>query len=247
VSLTFVRFEGADYNCVYTRDIRERKRAEVEKARLEAQLLHAQKLESIGRLAGGVAHDFNNMLSVILGYTELITGSLAPDDRLLQPLDEIKKAACRSRDTTHQLLAFSRKQVILPRAVDLNALVEDARNALLRLIGEDIDLVFVPGEGLWNVVLDPSQVEQTLVNLIVNARDALPDGGRITVQTANVEIDDAYCREHLDAKPGDYVVLSVSDDGSGMDDETLAHIFEPFFSTKKVARAPGWAWPRSTA
>jgi CheY-like chemotaxis protein len=174
-----------------------------------------------------------------LGYVELIAGSLPEDDVLLEPLGEIKKAAYRSRDTTRQLLAFSRKQVIAPRAVDLNALVEDAKNALLRLIGEDIELVFRPGDGLWKVVFDPAQVEQTLVNLIVNARDALPDGGRITVETANVAIDDAYCRDRVEIKPGDYVALTISDDGIGMDDETLSHIFEPFFSTKEMGKGTG--------
>src|SRR6185369_10844671 len=147
--------------------------------------------------------------------------------------------ACRSRDTTRQLLAFSRKQVIVPRAVNLNALVEEARNSLLRLIGEDVQLTFVAGAELWNVLFDSSQVQQMLVNLIVNARDALSHGGRITVETANVQIDQGYCRDHVDAKPGDYVVLTVADDGSGMDDDTLAHIFEPFFSTKETGKGTG--------
>jgi PAS domain S-box-containing protein len=239
ISVSVMEFEGEEYHWVYARDISERKRAEQEKARLETQLLHAQKLESVGRLAGGVAHDFNNMLSVILGYTELISGSLAVGDPLLEPLGEIKKAACRSRDTTRQLLAFSRKAPIVPRAVELNALVEQARNSLLRLIGEDIDLTFVPGEALWNIAFDPAQVEQALVNLIVNARDALPDGGRITIETSNVQLDEAYCRDHVEVKPGDYVMLTVSDDGVGMDDETLSHIFEPFFSTKDVGKGTG--------
>jgi two-component system, cell cycle sensor histidine kinase and response regulator CckA len=239
VSISVVQFQGEEYHCVYTRDISERKRAEAEKARLEMQLLHARKLESVGRLAGGVAHDFNNMLSVILGYTELITAKLAPGDPLLEPLGEIRKAAFHSRDTTRQLLAFSRKQVIAPRTVDLNELVRSAQNSLLRLIGEDIELSFMPGDGLWSVEFDPSQVEQALVNLIVNARDALPEGGRITVETSNIQLDPAYCRDHLELQPGDYVVLSVSDDGVGMDEETLSHIFEPFFSTKEVGKGTG--------
>jgi PAS domain S-box-containing protein len=239
VWITVMEFQGEEYHWVYTRDISERKRAEADRARLEAQLLHAQKLESVGRLAGGVAHDFNNMLSVILGYVELITGTIQAGDPLLEPLGEIRKAACRSRDTTRQLLAFSRKQVIAPRAVDLNELVENARNTLSRLIGEDVDLVFVPGAGLWRVVFDPSQVEQMLVNLIVNARDALPDGGRITVETANVEIGETPVRDHGEVSPGPYVLLSVADDGVGMDEETLSHIFEPFFSTKDVGKGTG--------
>jgi PAS domain S-box-containing protein len=239
VSVTVIEFEGEECHWVYTRDLTEQKRAQAEKARLEAELLHAQKLESVGRLAGGVAHDFNNMLTVILGYAELMASDLPDGDPLLESLAEIKKAACRSRDTTSQLLAFSRKQMIAPRAVDLNALVAEAKNALLRLIGEHIALSFAPGAKLWRVVFDPAQVEQILVNLIVNARDALPGGGRITVATANVQLAEPDCRNRADAIPGDYVVLSVSDDGMGMDEQTLSHIFEPFFSTKEVGKGTG--------
>jgi PAS domain S-box-containing protein len=239
VAITFMQFEGEEYNCVYTRDISDRKRAESERARLESQLLHAQKLESVGRLAGGVAHDFNNMLSVILGYTELVAGQLAPDDPLQEPMAEIRNAASRSRDTTRQLLAFSRRQMIAPRPVDLNDLVENTKNTLLRLVGEDVELRFAAGEGLWRIAFDPAQLEQLLVNLVVNARDALPDGGRIAIETTNVRVDEAYCRDHAEATPGDYVLLTVSDDGVGMDKETLAHVFEPFFSTKEVGRGTG--------
>jgi len=239
VSVSVIEFEGEECHWVYTRDLTEQKRAQAEKARLEAELLHAQKLESVGRLAGGVAHDFNNMLTVILGYAELMASGMSEGDPLLESLAEIKKAACRSRDTTRQLLAFSRKQMIAPRAVDLNALVAEAKNALLRLIGEHIALTFVPGHALWRVVFDPAQVEQILVNLIVNARDALPGGGRITVSTANIQLGEADCRNRADAIPGEYVVLTVSDDGVGMDDQTLSHIFEPFFSTKDVGKGTG--------
>jgi PAS domain S-box-containing protein len=239
ISISVMRFEGEEYNCAYSRDLTEEKRADAERARLEMQLLHAQKLESVGRLAGGVAHDFNNMLSVILGYTELITAGLLDGDPLLGPLTEIKKAATRSRDTTSQLLAFSRKQVIVPRAVDLNALVAEARNALLRLIREDVELTFVPGDGLWKVSFDPAQLEQMLLNLVVNARDALPAGGRITVETANVTLDQTACLDRGDLAPGDYVALSITDDGVGMDAQTLSHVFEPFFSTKEVGKGTG--------
>jgi PAS domain S-box-containing protein len=239
ISISVMQFEGEEYHCAYSRDISERKRAEEDRARLEMQLLHAQKLESVGRLAGGVAHDFNNMLSVILGYVELMTGSLRAHDPLVGPLGEIKKAASRARDTTRQLLAFSRKQVIVPRTVDLNALVEHARNSLLRLIGEDVELAFAPGEGLWRVAFDPAQLEQVLINLVVNARDALDGRGRISIATANAALDQAACLHHGDAKPGEYVVLSVSDDGVGMDQETLSHVFEPFFSTKEVGKGTG--------
>src|SRR5579883_1327576 len=239
VAISFMQFKGEEYNCVYTRDISERKRAEEEKARLQSQLLHAQKLESVGRLAGGVAHDFNNMLSVILGYTELITKRLPPGDPLVADLQEIKKAACRSRDTTRQLLAFSRRQIITPRPVDLNELVANAQNTLLRLIGEDVELRFVAGRDLWQVVFDPSQLEQVLVNLIVNARDALSSTGTITIETSNLRVDEAFCRGHPEATPGEYVALSVTDDGVGIDADTLGHIFEPFFTTKGVGRGTG--------
>jgi PAS domain S-box-containing protein len=239
VAVNFMQFEGEEYNCVYTRDISERKRAEEEKARLESQLLHSKKLETVGRLAGGVAHDFNNMLAVILGYTELIMKRLPATDPLLEDLQEIQKAASRSRDTTKQLLAFSRKQLTAPKAVDLDTLVAMAQKALLRLIGEDIDLRCPRVDGLWKVLFDPSQIDQMLVNLIVNARDAMPDGGTITIETANVRIDEAYCRNHAEATPGDYVVLAVSDDGAGMDGETLSHIFEPFFTTKDLGKGTG--------
>jgi PAS domain S-box-containing protein len=239
VSVSVIEFEGEECHWVYLRDLTEQKRAEGEKARLESELLHAQKLESVGRLAGGVAHDFNNMLTVILGYAELI-GASSPDDAvLLESLAEIKKAACRSRDTTRQLLAFSRKQMIAPRVIDLNVLVGEVKNALMHLIGEHVALVFLPGTAVWNVVFDPAQIEQILVNLVVNARDALPAGGHITIATANAHLDAADCRDRADAVPGDYVVLSVSDDGTGMDEHTLSHIFEPFFSTKEVGKGTG--------
>jgi PAS domain S-box-containing protein len=238
-AVTFMQFEGEEFNCVYVRDLTERKRGEEERARLESQLLHAQKLESVGRLAGGVAHDFNNMLSVILGYADLIASRLDASDPLHEPLQEIKKAAGRSRDTTRQLLAFSRRQIIAPKTIDLNQLVENARNTLLPLIGEDVELRFESGQELWTVVFDPSQFEQMLVNLVVNARDALRDGGKITIETANVTLDAGYCREHPEARAGEYVVLTVRDDGVGMDAETLAHIFEPFFSTKEVGKGTG--------
>ncbi len=223
----------------FARDISERKRAEEEKKKLEAQLLHAQKLESIGRLAGGVAHDFNNMLTVILGYTELISRQLKAADPLKGQVQEIERAASRSRDITRQLLAFSRKQVIAPRPVDLNRLVAGAQNALSRLIGEDIDLRFVPGEGLPNVLFDPSQIEQMLFNLVVNARDATSAGGAILVETARVRVDEAHCRDHVEASPGEYVVLTVSDNGVGMDPQTLSHVFEPFFTTKETGKGTG--------
>ena len=221
------------------RDITERKHAEEERAKLESQLIQAQKMESVGRLAGGVAHDFNNMLSVILGYAELIKARLPDGDPFLKDVLAIEKAANHSRDITRQLLAFSRKQIIAPRVMNLNDLIASSRNTLSRLIGEDIDLRFYPGENLWRINFDPAQVEQILINLAVNARDAMPDGGKLTIETANSHLDEAYCLKHLGFKPGQYVFLGVSDDGMGMDKETQSHLFEPFFTTKEVGKGTG--------
>ena len=221
------------------RDITERKHAEEERAKLESQLIQAQKMESVGRLAGGVAHDFNNMLSVILGYAELIKTRLPDDDPLLKDVLAIEKAANHSRDITGQLLAFSRKQIIAPRVMNLNELIASSGNTLSRLIGEDIDLRLYPGENLWRINFDPAQVEQILINLAVNARDAMPDGGKLTIETENCHLDKAYCLKHLGFKPGQYVFLGVSDDGTGMDREVQSHLFEPFFTTKEVGKGTG--------
>lgn len=220
-------------------DVTERTKAEAERARLEAQLLQAQKMESVGRLAGGVAHDFNNMLSVILGYVELIQARLSVGDPLAKELEEIEKAATRSRDITRQLLAFSRKQVISPRIVNLNDIVAESQKTLIRLIGEDIEVLYFAGKELWNVECDPAQIDQVLINLAVNARDAMPNGGTLTIETENTRIDDSYAQEHLDCRPGDYVQLTVSDTGCGMDDETLANVFEPFYTTKGIGSGTG--------
>jgi PAS domain S-box-containing protein len=213
--------------------------AEEDKARLESQLLQAQKMESIGRLAGGVAHDFNNMLGVILGYTDLIKARVPDGDPLREDLDEIERAASRSADITRQLLAFSRKQIIEPRVIDLNAGVEQMHKTLARLIGEDVDLRFDPGPELCNVRIDPSQLSQILVNLAANARDAMPHGGTLRLRTENLTLDDAYCRGRVDCSPGPYVMLLVEDNGVGMDGETRSHLFEPFFTTKQTGRGTG--------
>jgi PAS domain S-box-containing protein len=220
-------------------DITERKHAEDDRARLESQLLQAQRIESVGRLAGGVAHDFNNMLTVILGYAELIGATLQPGDPLLKDIGEIARAAEHSRDITRQLLAFSRKQIIEPRVVDLNEVIVELKNTLLRLIGEDVDLRVRPASDLGRVRMDRSQVEQVLVNLVVNARDAMPDGGALTIETSNTRVDEAYCRSHAEFVPGHYAVLAVSDNGVGMDRETLSSIFDPFFTTKEVGKGTG--------
>jgi PAS domain S-box-containing protein len=221
------------------RDITERKRAEEEKARLETQLQQAQKMESVGRLAGGVAHDFNNMLGVILGHAELALERMDPAQPLYDDLTEIQMAASRSADLTRQLLAFARRQTIAPTVLDLNATVERTLALLRRLIGEAIDLVWRPGSNAWNVKLDPSQLDQILANLCVNARDAIAGVGKVTIETENATLDDAYCAGHLGFVPGEYVRLTVSDDGCGMDKDTQARLFEPFFTTKPMGHGTG--------
>jgi two-component system, cell cycle sensor histidine kinase and response regulator CckA len=241
VTATFIRDEkGKGIEILgITRDISERKRADEERARLEDQLVQSHKMESVGRLAGGVAHDFNNMLSVILGYSELIKIHMPQGDALLRDILEIERAATRSRDITSQLLAFSRKQIISPIPVDLNAMISDMQKTLSRLIGEDIDLRFYPGEKIWRIKFDPSQIQQILINLAANARDAMLKGGKLTIETTNVQINEAYCKMHIGFVPGNYVMLVVSDDGAGMDKETLEHVFEPFFTTKETGKGTG--------
>lgn len=210
-----------------------------EKRALENQLNHALKMEAIGRLAGGVAHDFNNMLNVILGYSEIITSKFSPNDPVLKDLIEIKNAARRSVDITRQLLAFSRKQIIAPRVIDMNKTIEGMEKMLARVIGEDIDILFVPGENLWKVRLDPSMVDQIIANLVINARDAMKNGGKLTIETLNGVIDKAYCTTHAGFIPGNFAMLAVSDNGTGMDKETMSHVFEPFFTTKDKAEGTG--------
>ena len=221
-------------------DITERKRAEAEKARLEAQLMQAQKMESVGRLAGGVAHDFNNMLGVILGHVELAVETMAPaEESLRSNLEEIRKAAERSANLTRQLLAFARKQTVAPKVVDLNETVASMLKMLRRLVGEDVNLVWLPGVELHPVRVDPSQVDQILANLCVNARDAIGGVGKLTIETANCTFDDNYCATHAEVVPGEYVKLAVTDDGCGMDKATQERLFEPFFTTKGLGKGTG--------
>jgi signal transduction histidine kinase/ActR/RegA family two-component response regulator len=226
-------------NVVIFTDITAEKEAEAERQRLLGQLAQSQKMESIGRLAGGVAHDFNNMLGVILGHTELALGTVAADDPLHTALLEIRQAAQRSTDLTRQLLAFARKQVVSPQVLDLNETLAGMLKMLRRLIGEDIDLVWQPGKNLGTVKMDPSQIDQILANLCVNARDAIADTGKIIIETQTAVFDEAYCAEHAGFVPGAYVMLAVSDSGSGMDAETIAYLFEPFFTTKGVGKGTG--------
>ena len=203
-----------------------------ERRALEQQLRQSQKMEAIGRLAGGIAHDFNNLLMVISGYSEFLQERSGGNELLLGPAREIARASERATALTRQLLAFSRKQMLAPKVLDLNAVVTDNLRMLTRLIGEDIELIMVPGADLPMVKADPSQVEQVILNLAVNARDAMPNGGQLTIETSNVSLDDAYARYHPPVAPGDYVMVAISDTGHGMDSETQSHIFEPFFTTK---------------
>jgi PAS domain S-box-containing protein len=237
--LKFVEIAGAERIIAIVRDITERKQAEEEKEKLQTQLLQAQKMESVGRLAGGVAHDFNNMLGVILGHTELALLRTDDKHKLCSDLNEIQKAAKRSADITKQLLAFARKQTISPRQLDLNDTVESMLNMLRRLIGEEIDLVWQPSPHLWPVKIDPSQIDQILANLCVNAKDAIDGVGKLTIETGIKTFDEEYCNEHLGFIPGDFVLLAVSDNGCGMDKDTLSNLFEPFFTTKEVGKGTG--------
>lgn len=224
---------------VVNNDITDRIQAEEDRERLQAQLLQAQKLESVGKLAGGVAHDYNNMLSVISGYTEIALEKISPGDPLNGDLKEIQKAARRATDITRQLLAFARKQTIRPQVLDLNDTVTDMLKMLRRLIGEDIDLSWQAGKNLWAIEIDPAQIDQILANLCVNARDAITGVGKMSIETQNVSVDNTYCADNTESSPGDYVMLAISDNGHGMDPETRKNIFEPFFTTKEVGEGTG--------
>ncbi|MEE4363346.1 MAG: ATP-binding protein, partial [Desulfotignum sp.] len=221
-------------------DISDRKKAEAEREKLDAQFQQAQKMESVGRLAGGVAHDYNNMLNVILGYAELALGKIDPSDPLHDNLEKIHSAAVRSADITRQLLAFARKQTISPQVLDVNRTIDGGMLQILhRLMGENIDLSWQPADNLWPVKMDPMQIDQILANLCVNARDAIADVGKITIETGTKTFDQAYCDEHPGFMPGDFVMLAVSDNGCGMDKETQENMFEPFFTTKKAGKGTG--------
>jgi PAS domain S-box-containing protein len=206
---------------------------------LREQLRQSQKLESVGMLAGGIAHDFNNMLTAINGYSDLTLRKLKSDDPLRLNIEEIKRAGERSAELTHQLLAFSRQQVLYPVVLDLNEAISDTIKLLQRVIGENIQMNTSLNPKIGRVKVDPGQLSQILMNLAVNARDSMPQGGRLTIETANVFLDPDYARQHVDVLPGAYTMLAVSDNGTGMSNETKEHIFEPFFTTKEISQGTG--------
>jgi two-component system cell cycle sensor histidine kinase/response regulator CckA len=210
-----------------------------ERLALEERLRQSQKMEAVGRLAGGVAHDFNNLLTIILGYSQILAEGLPPESRLADSTAQIKSAAERAAGITRQLLAFSRKTVLSPRVINLNDIVLNLDSLLRRLIGEDIEVMTVPANDLGSVKADPGQVEQVIMNLALNSRDAMPEGGKLTLETSNTILDDSYARDHQPVEPGRYVMLAVSDTGHGMTQETIARIFEPFYTTKEVGKGTG--------
>ena len=235
-----IRVDGIPrYLAGFTVDITQRKREAEEKEHLQADLAQALKMESVGRLAGGVAHDFNNMLMGVMGYAELCRDELPADHRAQHYLKELTNTAKRSADLTRQLLAFARKQPIAPESLDLNDVIAGMLKLLRRLIGENVDLTWMPAAKLWTVRLDPTQLDQILVNLCVNARDAIGTTGCVAVASANAILDRAYCTTHAGAVPGEYVLLTVRDNGCGVAPDALAHIFEPFYTTKGVGKGTG--------
>ncbi|MFH0781660.1 MAG: response regulator [Pseudomonadota bacterium] len=228
----YVNEKGENYIVGIIRDITEQRR-------LEEQLRQAVKMEAIGTLAGGVAHDFNNLMTVVIGFCDIALQHIGKEDRLLKDIEQIRKAGQRAALLTNQLLAFSRKQVVQPKVLNLNELMTETEKMLKRLIGEDIDLVCVPDAGLAPVMADPGLIGQVIINMAINARDAMPRGGKLTMETANVYLGEEYARQHLEVEPGHHVMLAVSDTGCGMDAATMSRIFEPFFTTKSKGKGTG--------
>jgi signal transduction histidine kinase len=226
-------FEG------FVHDVTQRKRGEEEKRRLEEQLTQAQKMEAVGQLAGGIAHDFNNLLTAISGYSELLLSELPPEDLRRSHAEEIRKAGERAASLTQQLLAFSRRQVLEPKILDVNTVVSDIERMLRRLIGEHIDLKARKAADLWKVRADPGQIEQAILNLVLNARDAMPSGGTLAIETSNADLDEAFSLSHVPTPPGPYVCVAVTDTGIGISDEIKARLFEPFFTTKERGKGTG--------
>ena len=238
-SADIITIAGVQYLVSVAIDITERKKAEEERDKLEKQLLQSQKMESIGRLAGGIAHDFNNLLTAILGNVELAMLTVSPDAAIHHHLEIIQKASESAASLTKQLLAFSRKQIIEPKVIGLNEMVLQVKKLLARLIGENIKIHTVTNASEGNIKVDPGNIEQIIMNLAVNARDAMSEGGVLTLETDDIYLDDLYCQSHTDVLPGDYVMLSVSDTGIGMSEEVVKHIFEPFFTTKPKGKGTG--------
>ena len=210
-----------------------------ERLRLEEQFRQAQKMEAVGRLAGGVAHDFNNLLTVITGYSDMLLANMGLSDAQRTALEEIRRSAERGGALTHQLLAFSRRQPLENRALHVNEHIQQTERMLSRLIGEDIELAIIPAASQDSVVADPGRLEQVIMNLVVNARDAMPDGGKLTIETATVQVNESFSARQLGVPPGRYVTISITDTGQGMDEETQSHLFEPFFTTKTEGRGTG--------
>jgi len=232
VSLSYVEIEDGLFAIAFVSDIGQRKR-------LEEQLMHAQKMEAVGRLAGGVAHDFNNMLTVISGYNRMIIEELSALDPLRGYAEEVQQAADRAAALTNQLLSFSRRQIMKPRVLNVNQLIGQTEKMLRRLIGEDIELVLNLNPEIGNIKADPNHIAQAIVNLAVNSRDAMPSGGRLIVETGNTQLDENYARTHIGVKPGEFVMIAVTDNGHGMDAATRRRIFEPFFTTKERGKGTG--------
>jgi len=239
VSAIPFQYRGEHGALVFARDVTERVRAEQERAALQTELLQAQKMDSIGRLAGGVAHDFNNMLGVINGYTDILLDEMPESNPWRHELLEIRNAGKRAAHLTQQLLAFSRKQLLTPRVLNLNELVSQTQSMLKRLLNENIELITCCASDLGAVRADPGQLEQVIMNLAINARDAMPDGGKLLMETSNLELDASYAGRHVSLSPGSYVVLSITDTGMGMTPEQVGKIFEPFFTTKERGKGTG--------
>ena len=239
ITNTYLEFQGTGFTISFVRDISDRRRAEASQAQLEQQVLQLQKMESIGRLAGGVAHDFNNLLTVIQGYCDLIAEELPPASALLEELEQIRQASQRAAALTGQLLAFSRRQMLIPVVFGLNDLVGNVCRMLERVLGEDITLLTMLEPDLHAIAADPGQIEQVIMNLVINGRDAMPSGGTLMIETSNIELDQYYATTHPDSPTGPCVLLMVTDTGYGMDELTQARVFEPFFTTKESAKGTG--------